>query len=475
MSPIAGEEMDTELNGLLTAQRQAAARAGAPTLAARLKDLSALADAVRRNQGHLAAAISADFGNRAVAETQLGELMPLLGGIDHVRRHLRSWMRPSRRRANLAFQPASARVEYQPLGVVGILSPWNYPLFLTLGPLVDALAAGNRVMIKPSELAPRTADLIRDLLADLYPTDQVAVVTGGPDMAQTFSRLPFDHLIFTGSTRVGRSVMQAAAPNLTPVTLELGGKSPVLVLADCDLDKAARTIAMGKFFNAGQTCVAPDYALVPRDRLDAFADALMTRVEAMYPTIRDNPDYTSIIADRHHARLDAMVAEAVTGGAQIRQHRQGGDAATRRFAPTLLINPPQDSMAMREEIFGPILPVLPYDNVADAIAFINARPKPLALYCYGDDEKQVARVLHDTRSGGACVNATMLHVGQADLPFGGVGESGMGAYHGHEGFLRLSHARAVMRVSRFNQSHLVAAPYGALARLVARLFVGTPR
>lgn len=457
------------LQGLLARQQEVARRHGAPDLKARLAALDGLAQLVRRHQGQLVAAVSADFGNRARQETELGELMPLLNGIRHVRRHLRGWMRPQRRVAGLAFQPATARVEYQPLGVVGILSPWNYPLFLTLGPLVDALAAGNRVMIKPSELAPRTAELLRTLLGTLFPEERVAVVTGGAEVAAQFSRLPFDHLVFTGSTRVGRAVMQAAAGNLTPVTLELGGKSPVLVLPDYPLDKAARTIAMGKFFNAGQTCVAPDYVLVPRDRMQAFAQVLMQRVEAMYPTITGNPDYTSIITDRHYARLSSMVTEA---GGQVLRHRDAGDAAQRLFPPTLLIDPPADSMAMQEEIFGPVLPILPYDRVEEALAFINARPKPLALYCYSDDARLMTEVLDGTRSGGVTVNATMLHVGQEDLPFGGVGESGTGAYHGLEGFLRLSHARAVLRMGRFNQSHLVAAPYGRLTGWITRLFIG---
>ncbi|MFV3126564.1 coniferyl aldehyde dehydrogenase [Niveispirillum sp. KHB5.9] len=463
-----------DLSGLLEAQRLAVLRDGAPGLKERLAALDGLAALVRRHLEDLIAAVSADFGNRPRQETELGELMPLMNGIRHVRRHLKGWMKPQRRGAGLAFQPASARVEYQPLGVVGILAPWNYPLFLTLGPLVDALAAGNRVMIKPSELAPRTAEMLRVLLGTLFADDRVAVVAGGADIAQEFSRLPFDHLVFTGSTRVGRAVMQAAASNLTPVTLELGGKSPVLILPDYPLDKAARTLAMGKFFNAGQTCVAPDYVLVPRDRLDAFAQILMDRVQAMYPAISGNPDYTSIIADRHHARLVAMVAEATAAGAQAMRHRDPGNDAARLFPPTLLIDPPVDCMAMREEIFGPILPIIPYDRVEDAMAFVNAGPKPLALYCYSDDSARVAKVLDGTRSGGVTVNATMLHVGQEDLPFGGVGESGTGAYHGREGFQRLSHARAVLRVGRFNQSHLVAAPYGKMTQWVTRLFIGGP-
>ncbi|MFV3074422.1 coniferyl aldehyde dehydrogenase [Niveispirillum fermenti] len=466
------ETAPPDLEGLLAAQRRAVLAANPPDLAARRQSLDALAGLVRTHREAMIAAVSADFGNRARQETELGELLPLMNGIRHVRRHLKSWMRPERRRPGLAFRPASARVEYQPLGVVGILSPWNYPLFLTLGPLVDALAAGNRVMIKPSELAPRTAELLERLLAGLFAPDQVAVVRGGAGVAQAFSRLAFDHLIFTGSTGVGRAVMQAAAPNLTPVTLELGGKSPVLLLPGQDPDRAARTIAMGKFFNAGQTCVAPDYVLVPRAQMAGFAAAMLRCAERMYPAITGNPDYTSIITGRHYARLVSLVEGAVAAGAGVRRHADPGDAGRRLFPPTLLIDPPADSAVMGEEIFGPILPLVPYDRVEDAVRFVNERPKPLALYCYGRDERQVAEVLDRTRSGGVTVNATMLHVGQEDLPFGGVGESGMGAYHGREGFRQLSHARAVLRMGRFNASHMVAAPYGRLVRLVTRLFIG---
>ncbi|HLZ65262.1 MAG TPA: coniferyl aldehyde dehydrogenase [Aliidongia sp.] len=471
-SPIPLATVPSEAERIFALQRAAVAEHGAPPLAERIAALDALRGMVKKHRRALVESVSADFGNRAVTETELGELMPLTNGIKHVRRHLGRWMKPQRRRVGLAFRPAAARVAYQPLGVVGVLAPWNYPLFLTLGPLVDALAAGNRVMLKPSELTPRTAELLKTLLGELFPEDRVAVVTGGPDVAAQFSALGFDHLLFTGSTRIGRQVMAAAAAHLTPVTLELGGKSPVVLCRDYPLKKAARTIAIGKFFNAGQTCVAPDYVLAPADLVDAFADALIEAAAELYPTIAGNADYTSIITDRHYQRLAGMIDEARQGGARVLQKADGGAAAERKIPPTVLVGARSDALALREEIFGPVLPIIPYDDLDQAIRLINARPKPLALYCFSTDSAKVEGVLKRTSSGGATVNGTMLHVAQEDLPFGGVGESGMGAYHGRDGFQRLSHARAVLELSRFNMSDRIAAPYGKLSRLATRLLLG---
>ncbi|HEV2673749.1 MAG TPA: coniferyl aldehyde dehydrogenase [Aliidongia sp.] len=471
-SPISLAAVPSEAERILALQRAAVAEHGAPSLAERILALDALLGLIKKHRQSLVETVSLDFGTRAAAETELGELMPLVAGIKHVRRHLGRWMKPQRRRPGLAFRPASARVAYQPLGVVGVMAPWNYPLFLTLGPLIDALAAGNRVMLKPSELTPRTAALLKNLLAERFEEDQVAVVTGGPDVAAQFSTLDFDHLLFTGSSKVGRQVMAAAAAHLTPVTLELGGKSPVLVCRDYPLKKAARTIAIGKFFNAGQTCVAPDYALVPTDLADAFADAVIEAAAELYPAIAGNADYTSIISGRHYQRLSGMIEEARGGGARVVQHTDPGAAAERKIGPTVLVRAREDSAALREEIFGPILPIVTYDDLDHAIRLINARPKPLALYCFSTDSAKVEGVLQRTRSGGATINGTLLHVTQADLPFGGVGESGMGAYHGREGFLRLSHARATLELGRFNMSDRIAAPYGKLTRAVTRLLLG---
>lgn len=461
-----------EAERLFALQQAAVGRSRSPSYAERVAALDALHGMIRTHRRALVEAVSRDFGNRAVSETELGELLPMTNAIKHSRRHLRRWMRPQRRHADPAFWPATARVVYEPLGVVGVIAPWNYPLLLTLGPLVDALAAGNRVMLKPSELTPRTSALIKQLLTELFPEDQVAVVLGGPAEAARFSALEFDHLLFTGSTRIGQRVMAAAAAHLTPVTLELGGKSPAILCRDYPLGKAARSIAIGKLFSAGQTCVAPDYVLVPADRVDAFAAAYMAATRELYPTIGGNPDYTSIIADRHHQRLLAMIEEARDGGATITQRSDDRAARERKLPPAVVIGAPNSSALMREEIFGPILPIVPYDDLAQAIVSINARPKPLALYCFSTDRTAIESVLERTSSGGVTLNGTLLHVAQADLPFGGVGASGTGAYHGRDGFERLSHARAVLKLGRLNMSERIAAPYGKLTQLATRWLLG---
>lgn len=461
-----------ELTQLFNAQQQAVRMNGAPTYKQRIADLNAVLHMVKANHDRLLEAVCADFGNRSFSETQLSELMPIVNGIKHIRSHLKAWMRPSKRKVGVAFKPASAKVMYQPLGVVGILAPWNYPLMLTLAPLIEALAAGNRVMIKPSELTPHTAQLLKRLLGDTFPAEQVTVVTGDAALAGRFSELPFDHLLFTGSTNIGRQVMAAAARNLTPVTLELGGKSPVVISADFPLKKVARLVAIGKLFNAGQTCVAPDYVMIPRHLVDTFAAEWIDVAKKLYPTLEGNPDYTAIISSRHYERLLNMIDQARASGARIRQHGQLSKTNDRKIPPTLLTDVPLDADVMREEIFGPLLPVIAYDTLDQAIAFINARPKPLALYCFSKNTAVIDQIVEQTRSGGVTINGTMLHATQDDLPFGGVGDSGTGAYHGYEGFVRLSHARGVFKLSPFNIVDKVSAPYGWLTRLVTRLMLG---
>ncbi|SDJ56617.1 coniferyl-aldehyde dehydrogenase [Paraburkholderia steynii] len=472
LDPAIATQSKGEMHSLFEQQRAAVARIGSPSFEQRVAALDALANMVKTHRHELVQAISSDFGNRAKEETELGELMPILNGIKHVRKHLKSWMRPERRKVGIAFRPASAQILYQPLGVVGILAPWNYPLTLTLAPLTEALAAGNCVMVKPSELTPRTAALLQKLIAATFSADQVTVVTGGPEIAANFCALPFDHLLFTGSTRVGKHVMAAAAPNLTPVTLELGGKSPVVLCRGYPLKKAARIVAIGKFFNAGQTCVAPDYMLVPRELVDTFAETILDVAQELYPSIAGNRNYTSIVSDQHCNRLMCMIQEARERGATIRQLSGAGAIAERKIPPTVITGISAESAVMQEEIFGPLLPVIPYDTLDDAIAFINRRPKPLALYCFSIRSTDVESLLARTRSGGVTINGTMLHATQEDLPFGGVGESGMGAYHGRDGFVRLSQARGVMKLSRFNMSDRIAAPYGRMTRFVVRLMLG---
>ncbi|TBU96167.1 coniferyl aldehyde dehydrogenase [Phytopseudomonas dryadis] len=452
------------------AQRLAFRANPMPTAEQRIAWLDALRGRLRQEQEALIQSISQDFGNRSADETLLAEMLPTLQAIRYARRHLRGWMKPSRRRVGLPFMPASARVVYQPLGVVGIIVPWNYPLFLAIAPLVGALAAGNRVMLKLSESTPLTSQRLRDLLASIFPEDLVSVVLGEVEVGMAFARLPFDHLLFTGATSIGRQVMQAAAQNLTPVTLELGGKSPAIVSAEVPLAHAAERIAFGKCLNAGQTCVAPDYVLVPRQRLEGFVDAYRHAVQRFYPRIDGNPDYTSIINERQLRRLDAHLEDARSKGAMIIP--LAADGQDRRMPPSVLLNVNDSMSVMQDEIFGPLLPVVPYDQLDDALAYVAERPRPLALYYFGYDRREQRHVLQHSHSGGVCLNDTLLHVAQEDMPFGGIGASGMGHYHGHEGFLTFSKAKGVFAKQRFNAARLIYPPYGkSVQRLIYRLFV----
>lgn len=466
------EDGTGELRAIFDRQRAAFQRGEAPDLAARSETLRKLAAMIRQHHAAFAEAISADFRNRSRHETALLEVGPSLEAIAYARRHLKRWMRPERRKVSLNARPGSAWVQYQPLGVVGVISPWNYPLYLALGPLVDALAAGNRVMLKPSEMTPHFSELFRRAIAETFGPEEVAVVTGGAEIGQAFSSLPFDHLLFTGSTNVGRKVMQAAAENLTPVTLELGGKSPAIIDNGYAPAEVARSIALGKFLNAGQTCIAPDYLLVPQGQAEVVADAVLAEVRKFYPAPAANPDYTTIIDERHAQRLQAMLAEVQNAGARILRHDAGNVEAPGKFAPAIVLDPPPSSALMREEIFGPILPVVTYRTLDEAIAFVNQRPRPLALYVFTRDRAVERRVLAGTISGGVTVNGTLLHIVQEDLPFGGVGTSGIGAYHGFEGFKRFSHAKAVFRTGWVRPFEWFAPPYGKLAAFVIRYLTG---
>jgi coniferyl-aldehyde dehydrogenase len=458
---------ELELQAILDRQRQGFNAAPLPSAAQRRDWLGRLASLLKRNQVAIADSLITDFGNRSRYETATAEIMPVLAACAHASRHLARWMRPSRRSVSMDFWPSANRVDYRPVGVVGIVAPWNYPVFLTLGPLVDALAAGNRAMIKPSELTPATSTLIAQLITETFAPEDVTVVTGDANVARAFTSLPFDHLLFTGSTHLGREVMRAAADNLVPVTLELGGKSPVIVAEDYDTRRAAQSVAIGKFFNAGQTCVAPDYALLPAAQAESFAHGVLAAAQAMYPSLAANPDYTAIISDRHHQRLTELVAEAESAGATVLRH-PGALGNARLFPPTVVLDPPLDGRLMRDEIFGPILPVIRTTTAEDSIDFVNRRPRPLALYVYTNSAATERMVLDRTLSGGAAVNTTIVHTAQTDLPFGGIGPSGLGAYHGHEGFLRLSHARAVHRKRGFSMFEFLRPPHKAMAKMGLR-------
>ncbi|MBH3459469.1 coniferyl aldehyde dehydrogenase [Pseudomonas putida] len=466
------EPSDLVLERLFAEQRQAFAANPMPPAAQRMQWLKSLREALVAHQKVLIEAIDADFSGRSADETLLAELLPSVQGLRHAERHVRRWMKPARRSVGLAFQPASARVLAQPLGVVGIIVPWNYPLFLAIGPLTGALAAGNRVMLKLSEATPRAGEALKQLLEQVFPADLVSVVLGEVEVGQAFARLPFDHLLFTGATSIGRQVMLAAAHNLTPVTLELGGKSPAIVSHDVPLASAAERIAFGKTLNAGQTCVAPDYVLVPRQRLDDFAQAYRRAVQRLFPRIADNSDYSAIINSRQLQRLERLLADAHDKGAQVLDLYPDEPRQGRRLPPHLLLDVNDDMQVMQDEIFGPLLPLVAYDELDEALAYINQRPRPLALYYFGYDRSQQARVLQHTHSGGVCLNDTLLHVAQEDLPFGGIGPSGMGHYHGREGFQTFSKARAVLAKQRINAARLIYPPYGkALQRLVYKLFI----
>ncbi|MBC3958048.1 coniferyl aldehyde dehydrogenase [Pseudomonas triticifolii] len=453
-----------------TAQRAAFSANPMPPAEQRLQWLKQLGKLLSEHRQALIDAIHQDFGHRSADETLLAELLPSLLGIRDARKHLKRWMKPSPRRVGLAFQPASAKVVYQPLGVIGVIVPWNYPLFLAIGPLIGAMAAGNRVMLKLSESTPATGALLKRLFAKAFPEDLIAVVLGEADVGMAFSRLPFDHLLFTGATSIGRHVMRAAAENLTPVTLELGGKSPAIVSHDVPLEHAAERIAFGKTLNAGQTCIAPDYVLVPEDRLAGFVEAYRQAVKRFYPTLADNPDYTAIINQRQFDRLMRYQEDAARKGATIVSlYERGQD---RRMPFSVLLDVHDDMLVMQDEIFGPLLPVVPYKRIEDAYAYINQRPRPLALYYFGYNKAEQQQVLERTHSGGVCLNDTLMHAAQDDLPFGGVGPSGMGHYHGREGFLTFSQAKAVFTKQRFNAARLIYPPYGrAIQRWVYKLFL----
>lgn len=453
------------LSDAFTAMRAASRTSAVVSRAMRMDRLSRLARMLADNDDRFAAAISADFGHRVADETRMLEVLPLMNALRHTRRHLRRWMRPKRRPISWIFQPASGRIVPQPLGIVGIVSPWNYPLYLSIGPLVDVLAAGNRAMIKPSDLSPAFSALLRELIAATFAPDEVTVVTGGVEVAQAFTALPFDHLFFTGSTGVGRLVAEAAAKNLTPVTLELGGKSPAIIASRADLGAAATSIAFGKFVNAGQTCVAPDHVFVPRDALDDFVAALETRIRDSYPDL--GPGYTAIATPHHFDRLRALLRELPEGQRIVTIGAD--DPAARKIAPRLVIDPPAAARMMREEIFGPILPVIPYDDLSTVIGDLARGERPLALYAFGQNRAETGRIVRETVVGGMTVGGTILHLAQDELPFGGVGASGSGAYHGHEGFRRFSHMKPVFRIGFLNGFERMGPPWGGLASLTYRL------
>ena len=463
------------LETMLSAMKAAQTKKGAPSYDERIANLERLERAVLQHKDALCDAISRDFGNRSKHETLIAEIFTTLNSIRHAKTHLHEWMEPEARPVIWSLMPARAAIQKQPLGVVGIISPWNYPVYLALDPLVGALAAGNRALLKPSELTPQTSELLKKLIGEVFDPEQVTVVTGGPEVGIAFSQLAFDHLVFTGSTSVGKLVMRAAAENLVPVTLELGGKSPAIVSDNYSLKSAAEKIIHGKLFNAGQTCIAPDYALVPKGRVDAFVEELKAQVAAQYPRLESNPDYTSIATQRHYDRLLGLITDAKEKGGKVVEANPAGESLSsesRKIAPTFVVGATDDMTVMQDEIFGPILPVIGYGTLDEAIEFVNNRPRPLALYYFDHDDRRVQRVLDHTVSGGVTINDTLFHAGQEDLPFGGVGPSGIGHYHGVEGFETFTKKKPIFYQSRLSGGAMLNAPYKKTLDTMLRFLIG---
>ena len=463
-----------DLERIFKAQKTAFSRNSMPGADERIGHLKRLKKALVQHKECIIAAIHADYSGRSRDETLLGELLPSVEGLGFAIRRVRRWMKPDRRRAGVLFQPARARVYYQPKGVVGIIVPWNYPLYLLIGPLTGALAAGNRVMIKTSRRAAETGKVFQEMIREVFAPDHVAVFTGQKGLGSAFMEKPWDHLMFTGSTSVGREIMRSAAKHLTPVTLELGGKSPAIIGPRAPMADAAERIAFGKQFNGGQTCVAPDYVLCPQDRVSEFVEAFQGCVSRMVPTMAANPQYTSMIDSRAYEQVTALLDDARTKGARVVEVNSSRDLfqGTRKLPLYVMLDVTDDMQVMQEEIFGPVLPVIPYQGLQHAAAYVNARPRPLALYFFDYRRENIAYILTHTHSGGALINDTLMHVAQDDLPFGGIGDSGMGAYHGKEGFLTFSHAKGVMMRPRFNSARYINPPYGKwMHRMVYRFFV----
>ena len=459
------------LDRILETQRRAFVAARPEPLSVRRDRIKRAISILSEHGESLAEAMNSDFGSRSFEGSMMTDIVSTIGFGKYCLKNMEHWAAPDKRsvRFPLGLMGAKAEVRYEPKGVIGIMSPWNFPVNLSFGPLMQVLAAGNRAMIKPSEFTSATSDRMRELVADAFGEDEVTVITGGPDVAQAFSSLPFDHLVFTGSTETGRKVMEAAAKNLVPVTLELGGKSPTIIGKGADLTRAGERIALGKMLNAGQICLAPDYLLVPEDQEEGVVAAVQLGVHEMYPTLLDNEDYTAIISDKHFERLKGIVEDAKAKGAEAIEVNPGKEsfsgANTRKMPLTILRNVTDDMKAMQEEIFGPVLPVKTYKAIDEAIDYINDHDRPLGLYYFGGG-KEEEQVLERTISGGVTVNDVIFHISVDDMPFGGVGPSGIGSYHGPEGFREFSHARSTYTQPKIDVAKLAGLkpPYGSAAK-----------
>lgn len=458
-----------QMQELLSKQRASYLAEGVVSAATRNDRLERAVDLLINNADRLVEAMSADFGHRSEQQSLFTDVAASIGPLRHAQKHLKGWMKSEKRKAGpfpLNLLGAKARIDYQPLGVVGVISPWNFPVNLTFTPLAGILAAGNRCMIKPSEFTPATSEAMAEMIGKSFDDTEIGVMTGGAQTGADFTTLAFDHLLFTGATSVAKHVMRAAAENLVPVTLELGGKSPVVVSRSSNLQKTADAIVAGKMLNAGQICLAPDYVFVPDEQVDDFVSATEQSVAKMFPTLLDNPDYTSVVNQRHYERLQGYIEEAKSSGARVVEVNPANEDFRQqphhKIAPTLIVDPDESLQVMQDEIFGPVMPVKSYSDVQETIDYVNEHPRPLGLYYFGEDNNEQAQVLDHTTSGGVTVNDVVMHVAQEDLPFGGVGPSGMGSYHGIDGFKRFSHAKSVFTQTKVNVAELggLRPPYG---------------
>lgn len=455
------------MNALLAKQKAAHLRDGIPSVQKRIEWLDKSIDLLATHGAALNDAMAADFGHRSKDQSNLTDIAGSIGALKHAKAHVAKWVKPEKRKVEfpLGMLGSKAELQFQPKGVIGVISPWNFPVNLTFTPLAGVFAAGNRCMIKPSEFTEATSELMKTLIAKYYSPEECVVVTGGPDVGAEFTKLAFDHILFTGATSVAKHVMRAAADNLVPLTLELGGKSPVILGRSADLQKAANRIMAGKTLNAGQICLAPDYAFVPKEKTQDFVMAATKAVETMYASgLKDNDDYTSIINQRHYDRINGYVEDARAKGAQVIELNPKGENFSQqphhKIAPTIIVDPTDDMKVMQDEIFGPILPIKSYGDAKDAVAYINAHERPLGLYYFGEDEGEKSFVLNNTTSGGVTVNDVIFHVAQEELPFGGIGPSGMGSYHGREGFLEFSHKKAIYTQTKSELLAMMRPPYG---------------
>ena len=456
-----------DMQKILDRQKRAYLNDGVVSNEVRHDRLERAVNVIKKNEERLVDAMSADFGHRSHHQSRFTDIASSIGPLRHAQKNLKRWRKSEKRSAMfpLSLLGAKARVDYQPLGVVGVISPWNFPVNLTFTPLAGVLSAGNRCMIKPSEYTPETSKAMAEAISEEFDIEEIAVVLGGPETGASFSGLPFDHLLFTGATSIAKHVLSAASENLVPVTLELGGKSPVIVGESANMDATAGAIMAGKMMNAGQICLAPDYVFLPKTRVQEFVESSKKAVSKMFPTLLDNPDYTSVINDRHFDRISSYIDEAKQKGVEVVEINPANEDFRQqphnKIPPTLIIDPPEELQVMQDEIFGPVMPIKSYDQVEETISYVNDRPRPLGLYYFGSNSKEESDVLNRTTSGGVTVNDVVMHVAQEDLPFGGVGPSGMGSYHGEDGFKRFSHAKAIYTQTKLGAVlEALRPPYG---------------